>query len=161
MMILPLGLTYEQYISHDFDEEKFTDEQAKLYARVKKVKVQRLTTENLMSGEIEADKEINYEQSTKKAYIKRSTSGDLFSKILLSIVFGYFTLPPIAQWDWAGAVWALLHTTLLLGMCIVKYLNAYNFICDEVRAKLVDKTNKLNLFMKEQSYDKEEKRLED
>ena len=152
-MLLPLGLTYEQYVTHDYNEENFSDEQKKQYAKIKKVKVQRITTESLMSGEIESGREIDYENTTKKAYMKRSTSSDLLSKIILSIVFGYFTLPPIAQWDWSGAVWALLHTSLILGMSIVKYISAFNFVNDELRAKLVDKTNKLNLFMKEQAYE--------
>lgn len=154
-LLLPLGLTYEQYVKKEYDETLFTDDQKKHYAKLKKAKVQRITTANLMSGELESDVEIDYDKATKKEYIKRSTKGDLLSKIILSVVFGYFTLPPITQWNWAGAVWALLHTSLILGLSIVKYFNAYNFVNEDLRAKLVDKTHKLNLFIKEQNYEQQ------
>lgn len=156
-LLLPLGLTYEQYVNNEYDESQFTDEQKKHYAKLKKAKVQRITTATLMSGELESDVEIDYEKATKKEYVKRSTKSDLLSKIILSVVFGYFTLPPITQWNWAGAVWALLHTSLILGLSIVKYFNAYNFVNEDLRAKLIDKTHKLNLFIKEQNNEQQSK----
>lgn len=149
--LLPLGLSYDQYVKHDFDETKFTDTQKKRFEKLKNVKVQAVTTEILMSGESEADQEeINYKKATKKAFVKRSTSSGASTKIILSLLFGFFTLPPIVQWNWAGAVWALLHTALMLGLSVIGYFNAYNFMNEVVRAKLIDKTNKLNLFIKEQ-----------
>lgn len=150
--LLPLGITYEQYLKHDYDESKFTDTQKKRYAKLKNVKVQLITTEILMSGENESDQEdIDYKKATKKAYIKRSTRSGAATKIALAFLFGYFTLPPIVQWDWAGAIWALLHTALTLGLSIIAYSNAYSFMTEVVRPKLIDKTIKLNLFVKEQN----------
>ena len=156
--LLPLGITYEQYLKHDFDETKFTDTQKKRYAKLKNVKVQLITTEILMSGENESDQEdIDYKKATKKAYIKRSTRSGAATKIILAFLFGYFTLPPIVQWDWAGAIWALLHTALTLGLSIIAYSNAYSFMTEVVRPKLIDKTIKLNLFVKEQNENGTEK----
>lgn len=156
--LLPLGITYEQYLKHDFDESKFTDSQKKRYAKLKNVKVQPITTEILMSGESESDQdEINYKKATKKAYLKRSTRSGASSKMVLSIIFGYFTLPPLVQWDWSGAIWALLHTAITLGLSIVAYSNAYGFMTEVVRPKLIDKTTKLNLFVKEQNENGTEK----
>jgi hypothetical protein len=149
--LLPLGLTYEQYTKHDFDESKFTDTQKKRFDKLKNVKVQTITTEILMSGESESEHEdINDKKATKKAFVRRSTSSGASTKIILSLLFGYFTLPPIVQWNWAGAIWALLHTALMLGLSVISYFSAYSFMNEMVLAKLVDKTNKLNLFIKEQ-----------
>lgn len=154
--LLPLGLTYEQYVKQEYDETKFTDTQKKRFDKLKNVKVQNITTEILMSGESESDQEdINYKKATKRAFVKRSTKNGTSTKIVLSILFGYFTLPPIVQWDWAGAIWALFHTALTIGVSVIGYLNAYNFMVETVRAKLEDKTHKLNLFMKEQAYEQQ------
>ena len=157
--LLPLGLSYEQYLNHDFDETKFTDTQKKRFDKLKDVKVQPVTTEALMSGESESEQDdIDYKKATKKAYIKRSTRSGAATKIALAFLFGYFTLPPLVQWNWAGAIWALLHTALTLGLSIIGYSNAYNFMNEVVRTKLVDKTTKLNLFIKEQKEQNENER---
>lgn len=145
-MLLPIGLTYEQFIANEYDESKFTDQQKKLLLKVKTAKVPHYTTQGLMSGDLELDRNIDYEKTTKSNYIKKSTKSDLATKALLAIIFGYFTLPPIMSWNWSGALWALIHTIITLGLSIMKYFSAYNFINDEMRAKLVDKTGKLTQF---------------
>jgi hypothetical protein len=68
-------------------------------------------------------------------------------KIVLSIVWGYYTLPAIATWNWAGAIWALMHTVLIFGLSVIKYFAAYNFVNEELRAKVMDKTNKIKQFL--------------
>ncbi|MBQ3019147.1 MAG: hypothetical protein IJD77_00990 [Clostridia bacterium] len=148
-MLLPLGLSYEQFIENEYDEEKFSDVQKKHLAKVKHAKVPHYTTQGLMSGDLEINKEIDYSKTTKRNYIKKSTRSDFGTKTVLAVIFGYFTLPPMMQWNWAGALWALIHTVITLGLSIMKYFSAYNFINDEMRAKLVDKTSKLTQFVVE------------
>lgn len=148
-MLYRLGISYKQYVDGDYDLAKFSPEQLKQLDKVKRLKVHTITTEQLMSGDFDSEKQIDYTKITKKKYMERSTIGDLTSKVLLMAVLGYFTLSPINTWDWSGFVWSAFQAVLALGLSVLKYFNAYSFMTSEMIAKLADKTRKLNLFIQE------------
>lgn len=140
------GIAYEDFIQFNYDKTKFTQEQLRHLESLHKLKTMELTTEQLMSGEFDSDKPIDYKKTTKKNYAKKSTGGDLVSKVVLSVTLGYYTLSPFQQWNWTGFAWVFLQTALILGFSIVKYFNAYAFITGDICAKIIDKTNKLRQF---------------
>ena len=143
------GISYEDFISRTYNEEKLSQEQINVLNSLRKLKTMELTTEQLMAGEFDCDKPIDFKKVTKKNYAKKSTRVDLLSKIMLSLTLGYYTLSPFQQWDWSGFAWAFLQTALILGISITKYFNAYAFIVGDICAKVVDKTNKLRQFNEE------------
>lgn len=143
------GISYEDFISRTYNEEKLSQEQINGLNGLRKLKTMELTTEQLMSGEFDSDKPIDFKKVTKKNYAKKSTRVDLLSKIVLSLTLGYYTLSPFQQWNWSGFAWVFLQTALILGISITKYFNAYAFIVGDICAKVVDKTNKLRQFNEE------------
>lgn len=147
--LYPYGLDYKDFINHSYNEEKFTQEQINGLNALRKLKTMELTTEQLMSGEFDSDKPIDYKKVTKKNHSKKSTKYDAISKVVLSVTLGYYTLSPFQQWNWSGFAWVFLQTVLILGLSISKYFNAYEFITGDICAKIIDKTNKLRQFNKE------------
>ena len=147
--LYPYGIEYDDFVNHNYDQAKFTAEQVRQLDGLRKLKTMELTTEQLMSGEFDSDKPIDYKKVTKRNHSKKSTRNDAVSKVLLSITLGYYTLSPFQQWNWSGFAWVFLQTVLILGLSISKYFNAYEFITGDMCAKIIDKTNKLRQFNKE------------
>lgn len=146
-LLLPYGISLKEYQENTYDKTKFNKKQLKKLERIGKVKVKKITTVSLMAGDLESMKEMDYERITKKTFVRVSASSDILLKVILSLVWGYYTLPSIATWNWAGAIWALMHTALIFGLSVVKYFSAYNFVNEDLRAKLIDKTNKIKQFL--------------
>lgn len=148
-MLFPLGLTYEQYKNGEYDESKFSKWQIKQLQRIKKTKMYVYTTEELMSGSLEQNPNQKSLKASKRSYRKRSTSSDFGSKIMLALVFGVLTLPPIIEWNWGGMLWTLVETIFLFAFSVIKYFNAYTFVEEELCGKIVCKTMILNRFIEE------------
>jgi hypothetical protein len=146
-LLMPYGISLKDYQENTYDKSKFNEKQLKKLNAIGKTKVKKLTTVSLMAGDLETIKEMDYDRITKKSFTRLSASSDLVLKIVLSIVWGYYTLPAIATWNWAGAIWALMHTVLIFGLSVIKYFAAYNFVNEELRAKVMDKTNKIKQFL--------------
>lgn len=147
--LYPFGIAYEDFINNTYDETKFTPAQLNKLNALKNLKTMELTTDQLMSGDFDSAKPIDYKKTTKANYAKKSTRNDLLSKIILSITLGYYVLSPFQQWNWSGFAWVFLQTVLILGLSIPKYFNAYSFVNGDIRAKVIDKTNKLRQFNKD------------
>jgi hypothetical protein len=147
--LYPFGLSYEDFSSNNYDPSKYTETQLKQLNALKKLKTMELTTEQLMSGDFDSEKQIDYKKTTKKNYAKKSLRNDLLSKTFVSITLGYYVLAPFQDWNWSGFAWVFLQTVLILGLSIFKYFDAYSYINGDIRAKVIDKTNKLRQFNKD------------
>lgn len=147
--LYPFGITYEDFLDNAYDTSKFTETQIKKLNALKRLKTMELTTEQLMSGDFDSEKPIDYKKTTKANYAKKSTRNDFLSKVILSLTLGYYVLAPFQQWNWSGFAWVFLQTVLILGLSIPKYFNAYAFVNGDIRTKVIDKTNKLRQFNKE------------
>ncbi len=146
-MLYPLGITYEQYVNGEYDEGKFSKNQMHQLHKIKRTMMYVYTTEELMSGDLDYIGNGKYLKASKKKYRRRSAVSDLGSKIALSLIFGVLTLPPLAQWDWAGAIWKLFETVVIFGFSVVKYFNAYTFVDEDLVTKVVCKTTILKRFL--------------
>lgn len=147
--LYPFGISYDDFINNKYDTAKYTEKQLKQLNALKTLKTMELTTDQLMSGDFDSENPIDYKKITKKNYAKNSTRNDLISKVILSVTLGYYVLAPFDQWNWAGFAWVFLQTVLILGLSVPKYFNAYSFVNGNIRAKVIDKTNKLRQFNKE------------
>lgn len=147
--LYPFGISYKDFVNNDYDMDKFNEQQLKQLNALKKIRTMELTTEQLMSGDFDSAKQIDYKKTTKANYAKRSLRNDLISKTFVSVTFGYYMLSPFQQWNWSGFAWVFLQTMLILGISIFKYFDAYSYVNGDIRAKVIDKTHKLRQFNKE------------
>ena len=148
-MLYPLGLSFEQYKNGTYDEQKFSKMQKWQLAKVRNFKAHAYSTEELMSGELDFKPHKDYSKVSKKEYIKRSSRSDVLMKVIVAVVFGYFSLPPISQWDWGSFIWTLFETVVIFGLSVMKYFNAYNYVVEDICEKVVNKTTILNRFLEE------------
>lgn len=147
--LYPFGLSYEDFILNNYEASKYTEQQLKQLNSLKKLKTMELTTDQLMSGDFDSAKQIDYKKTTKANYAKKSVRNDLISKTFVSLTLGYYVLSPFQQWNWSGFAWVFLQTMLILGISIFKYFDAYSYVNGDIRAKVIDKTHKLRQFNKD------------
>jgi hypothetical protein len=147
--LYPFGLSYEDFILNNYDTSKYTEQQLKQLNALKKLKTMELTTDQLMSGDFDSAKQIDYKKTTKNNYAKKSLRNDLLSKTVISVTLGYYMLSPFQEWNWSGFAWVFLQTMLILGISIFKYFDAYSYVNGDIRAKVIDKTHKLRQFNKD------------
>jgi hypothetical protein len=147
--LYPFGITYKDFMNGNYDVSKYTKKELKMLESLRTYKTMELTTDQLMSGDFDSEKPIDYKKATKRNYSKKSVRNDSVSKVILSVTLGYYTLPPFDTWRWEGFAWVFLQTVLILGLSVFKYFNAYGFVTGDIRAKVIDKTNKLRQFNKE------------
>jgi hypothetical protein len=151
--LYPFGISYEDFIANTYDTSKFTEAQIRKLNALKKLKTMELTTDQLMSGDFDSAKQIDYKKTTKANYAKKSLRNDLISKTFLSLTLGYYVLAPFQQWNWSGFAWVFLQTVLILGFSVGKYFDAYSYVNGDIRAKVIDKTHKLRQFNKDKGVD--------
>lgn len=83
---------------------------------------------------------------SKSEYIRGSNRGDVFSKLLLSVLFGYFGLALLADWSVATLIWKMMQIAVFLVMGSIKKTKSYQFMVEEYRGRITKKTNILRMF---------------
>lgn len=83
---------------------------------------------------------------TKAQYEAQHSLGDIISKIGTAIIFGYYGVSLIENFDYARLIWTTLQVALFLIMGVIKMYRAYNFVVDEFRGRIVKKIDSLQKF---------------
>lgn len=83
---------------------------------------------------------------TKAQYETQHSLGDLISKFGTAIIFGYYGVSLIKNFDYVRLIWTTLQVALFLVMGVIKMYQAYNFVVDEFRGRIVKKIDNLQKF---------------
>lgn len=83
---------------------------------------------------------------TKQQYEAQASFGDIISKIGTACIFGYYGVSFIQNFDYARLIWTSLQVALFLVMGVIKMYQAYNFVVDEFRGRIVKKIDNLQKF---------------
>lgn len=83
---------------------------------------------------------------TKAQYEAQGGVGDVVTKLGVAIIFGYYGVSLIDNFDYANLIWTTLQVGLFLVMGVIKMYQAYNFITDEFRGRIVKKIDNLQKF---------------
>ena len=98
---------------------------------------------------------------TPEQYQRRTNISDAVSKIVMSVVFGYFGVTMISDFDFAELAWRALYVAILFAFGISKLLQSYLFMVDTYRGGVVKKINHLQAFENWASTTPEESEEED
>ena len=149
-ILLGAGIPYEAFVCPGFDSRGYTKEQQYYIRKARRVKFYELSTSELMSGLHDSAHEAEYDRATKTDYIRRSSVTDVASKVLLSVLLGYFGLVPVLELDWAALIWRAVQGVMFVALGVMKYYASYNYVTEIMGGKVVFKTNALNAFYNEQ-----------
>lgn len=109
------------------------------------LKLATLSSGNLTS---EGGKEQDpfYFGRTKPQYETERGIGDIVSKLGTAFIFGYYGVSLIENFSYARLIWTTLQVALFLVMGVIKMYQAYNFVVDEFRGRIVKKIDNLQKF---------------
>lgn len=87
-----------------------------------------------------------YFGETPEQYQRRTDMTDMASKIVMALIFGYFGVSMVEDFQFAELAWRALYVAILLALGSVKMVRAYLFVTDTYRGSVVQKINHLQSF---------------
>lgn len=83
---------------------------------------------------------------TKRQYERQSSAQDALGKILTSLFFGYYGVELILNFNPAELLYRAMQIAIFIGMGVIKMYQAYMFITDEYRGRIIKKIDHLQMF---------------
>ena len=155
------GLKYNDYFEDNgslikeyvIDKEKLNNKYEKrqelakynCFKKALKLKLTQLTTNALIS-EGGKGNDPYYLGRTKAQYERQTSLSDIFTKIGLAFVFGYYGVRLIQDFNYANLIWNAFQVCIFLVMGTIKMYQAFFFVKDEFRGRIVKKINNLEMF---------------
>lgn len=143
---LPL-LQLEENASEEVQKaiKKRNREREKAYKKAVHIKVKALLASNLTSDGVSADNPFNFGDS-KKQYTKQKSASDIASRVLMAIIFGYFSVSFVANVDFASLIWNALQIVMYVVGGIIQMYSSYMWIVDDYRSSVIKKIDYLQKF---------------
>ena len=143
---LPL-LKLEENASEEVQKatKKRNREREKAYKKAVHIKVKPLLASNLTSDGVSADNPFNFGDS-KKQYTKQKSASDIASRVLMAIIFGYFSVSFVANVDFASLIWNALQIVMYVVGGIIQMYSSYMWIVDDYRSSVIKKIDYLQKF---------------
>lgn len=99
---------------------------------------------------------------SKLEYVKQSGRGDVITKIILAVIFGYFGVALLEDFSAADLIWKIFQVGVFVMMGSLKRSKAFGFVTDEYCGRITRKTAHITVFIEsiknqEMKSDKEEK----
>lgn len=115
------------------------------YQKAVKLKLTPLTASMLTSdgGRLQ---DPFYFGKTKTEYERKSSFVDMFSKIIVALLFGYYGFDLVKDFSYASLIWTALQVSILLILGVYKMYRSYNFMTDEYRSRIIKKIDHLQKF---------------
>ena len=145
------GMRYEDYFDMDsalpleVDATSLSKERRRIYKRALRARITPLSTSSLTCDGERADDPFNFGE-TPEQYQRRTNLTDAVSKMLMAVVFGYFGVDMVDNFDVATLAWRGLYVALMLALGVAKLMNAYLFVTDTYRGNIVKKINHLQSY---------------
>ena len=121
------------------------NQRARAYQRAANVKIRALTPQALTSEGARENDPFNFGKS-KKEFYSRKNAGDLFSRVLMAVIFGYFGVSFVSEINPAVLIWNTLQIVMYITSGVMQMYSSYNFVVDEYRASLIKKIDYLQKF---------------
>ena len=117
----------------------------KAIIKAKRVKLTPLTASSLTSdgGKNKDPYDFGID---KKKYEFRRDAKQWVSKAVCGLLFGYFGVKLIENWSWSSLIWTALQVAVIVLMGMISYLNAYFFVVDVDRHRVIRKIDILQKF---------------
>lgn len=143
------GVKHEEFVNRTYDFSKFEKKERrfreKCVTKARKVHLTPLISSELTTDDTKIEDPL-YLGRTKKQYRKWSSLKQSFSKIVVAIIFGYYTYKLIENFAWGYLIWTLLQIMIFIVLGVANMMNAYFFVTDELRNRKIRKIDWLCKF---------------
>lgn len=83
---------------------------------------------------------------TKTQYERSSSLKDVVSKLMISVIIGYYGVSLLQDMDYAELIWKGFQILMFCGFGVAKMMRAKMFVVDEYRCRVVKKIDNLTMF---------------
>lgn len=125
--------------------KKRNKQRQKAYKKAVNIKVKPLLASNLTSEGVSADNPFDFGGS-KKQYTKEKSASDIFSKVLMALIFGYYSVSFAVNIDFASLIWNTLQIVMYIVGGIIQMYTSYMWIVDDYRGGIIKKIDYLQKF---------------
>lgn len=155
-IITTAGLSWKgyKYGYYEVHPEKLDEEQKKAIEKCKKAKINKLSSDELLSDLPSAKRKFGKRFGLdEKEYQLKTNIQSILSKIATALICGFFTLSPLINAsNWrevlAKVLWNAIQIVMWLAFGVVSYANAKSFILNDYRqSHIIQKTEYLNEFI--------------
>ncbi len=155
-----VGLRYDDCFDGDGVAKEWTPSEANMANKVlRKIELKKLKGYSaavnlkltaLSAGELTSEggkqQDPFYFGRTKAQYETHEGVFDIISKLGTAFIFGYYGVTLIQGFNYANLIWTSLQVALFLVMGVIKMYQAYNFVVDEFRGRIIKKIDSLQKF---------------
>lgn len=127
------------------NNKKRNKERERAYKKAVNLKIKPLLASNLTSDGVSADNPFNFGDS-KKQYTKQKSASDIFSRVLMALIFGYFSVSFVTSVDFASLIWHSLQIVMYIVGGIIQMYTSYMWIVDDYRGSVIKKIDYLQKF---------------
>ena len=153
------GMKYDDYFDEQGNAKGYQYTQQKLpralqkienakiscYRKAVKLKLTPLSTGELTSEGSKANDQYNFGR-TKEQYERQASVSDIVSKVLISVVIGYYGVTFVQDFNYANLIWNCLQVAMFICIGAIKMRQSYSFITGEYRGRIIKKINNLEMF---------------
>ena len=132
-------------VSSQREVKKKIKQKKRAYNRAVHLKFKPLLASNLTSNGVSADNPFDFGTS-KKEYASQKNMTDLFSRVLMAIIFGYFSVSLATSIDYATLIWNALQIVMYIVGGVIQMYASYNWIVDDYRQSIIKKIDYLQKF---------------
>ena len=159
-MLARVGLKYDDCFDENGVAKDWIPDQARLDNKLTRKSEKRkisgyhkavnLKLTSLSAGDLMSEGGKQHDQfffgRTKAEYEKSSSIKDVISKSGTALIFGYYGVTLIQDFDYANLIWMGLQVAIFLITGVIKMYQSYNFIVDEYRGRIIKKIDNLQKF---------------
>lgn len=152
------GMRYEEYFDADGMALPFEEREVRgifrkrrefcrrlRFERAIRLRLTRLSAGVLISEGGDAN-DPYYMGRSKHEYISSSARRDVIVKLLLALVFGYYSAELIRDFNPAYLIWTVFQVAVFLAMGVMKMQQSALYVTDEYRGRIVKKIDVLQQF---------------
>lgn len=134
--------TYKGNDKYEIEREKA---RKKAYNKALRLKLTPLSTAALTAEGSNPDDPFNF-GDTEGEYERRTLMSDALKKAFTALIFGYYCVEQVLNFNYATLIWRALQITIHLVSGVFKMLAARSFIVHSQRMQIVRKINHLTAF---------------
>lgn len=153
------GIRYDDYFEDDgvakpfafsesFSSRRARIQELRIYRRYRRAVELQLTrlTPGLLISDGGRQNDPYYMGRSKIEYEKSAVGRDVLKKIATAILFGYYSVSMIQNFDPASLIWMVLQVALFITTGVLTMLQSQAFIVGEYRSRIIKKIDVLELF---------------
>lgn len=147
LALLDSGITYDQFIKNNFDKKQLTRKQRFIVWKVRHAKYSKISAGKLTSETSKLDDPL-YLGVELSDYTKQQSRTNLFTKIIFTLIFGYYTLSFI-DFSWGDIAWKTLQIIIFVAFGLFQLVKNYMYMTSSFVELLEKKASYLNEFYNE------------